>query len=123
MTDTIDRRAQEIAVYVIETGATVRSAAERFVSGIGADNRVFYNDQYIDPRVHRYIYELSRKQFDRLAAEGSDARVICLALAVPKEIVHKEVEGKCTANDYRENTPKPLVANELVELKNDHFTL
>lgn len=30
MTDTIDRRAQEIAVYVIETGATVRSAAERF---------------------------------------------------------------------------------------------
>lgn len=30
MTDTIDRRAQEIAMYVIETGATVRSAAERF---------------------------------------------------------------------------------------------
>ena len=30
MTDTIDRRAQEIAVYVIETGATVRGAADRF---------------------------------------------------------------------------------------------
>ena len=30
MTDTIDRRAQEIAVYLIETGDTVRGAAARF---------------------------------------------------------------------------------------------
>ena len=50
--------------------AEIRAAAESFVSGIGADNRVFYNDQYIDPRAHRLIYELSRKQFDRLVAEG-----------------------------------------------------
>lgn len=30
MTDTIDERAKQIAVYMIETGATVRSAAKHF---------------------------------------------------------------------------------------------
>ena len=30
MTDTIDKRARELAEYVLETGATVRAAAERF---------------------------------------------------------------------------------------------
>ena len=30
MTDTIDKRVMELAAYVLETGATVRAAAERF---------------------------------------------------------------------------------------------
>lgn len=30
MTDTIEKRACELAVYVIETGATVRAAAQHF---------------------------------------------------------------------------------------------
>ena len=30
MTDTIDERARALALYVMETGATVRAAAERF---------------------------------------------------------------------------------------------
>ena len=30
MTDTIDKRARELAEYVLQTGATVRAAAERF---------------------------------------------------------------------------------------------
>ena len=30
MADTIDQRACDLAVYIIETGATIRSAAERF---------------------------------------------------------------------------------------------
>ena len=30
MTDTIDKRVKELAEYVLETGATVRSAAARF---------------------------------------------------------------------------------------------
>ena len=30
MTDTIDKRARELAEFVLETGATVRAAAERF---------------------------------------------------------------------------------------------
>ena len=30
MTDSIDRRACQLAVYMIETGATVRSAARQF---------------------------------------------------------------------------------------------
>lgn len=30
MTDTIDKRVRELAAYVLETGATVRAAAERF---------------------------------------------------------------------------------------------
>ena len=65
--------------------------------------------------------ELGR--IDRLAAESAYARIICLALAVPQKIVYKKVEGERTADDYRENTPKPLVANELVELQDYHFTL
>ena len=30
MTDTIEKRACELAVYIVETGATVRSAAQHF---------------------------------------------------------------------------------------------
>ena len=30
MTDTIDERARELGLWVLETGATVRAAAERF---------------------------------------------------------------------------------------------
>lgn len=30
MTDTIEQRACELAVYIIETGATVRAAAQKF---------------------------------------------------------------------------------------------
>ena len=30
MTDTIDKRARDLAEFVLETGATVRAAAERF---------------------------------------------------------------------------------------------
>lgn len=30
MTDTIEQRARELAVYIIENGATVRAAADRF---------------------------------------------------------------------------------------------
>ena len=30
MTDTVEQRACELAVYIIETGATVRAAAKRF---------------------------------------------------------------------------------------------
>ena len=30
MTDTIDERARELALYVLETGSTIRAAAERF---------------------------------------------------------------------------------------------
>ena len=30
MTDTIDKRARELAEFVLESGATVRAAAERF---------------------------------------------------------------------------------------------
>ena len=30
MTDTIDKRARELAEYVLQTGATVRAAAEQF---------------------------------------------------------------------------------------------
>ncbi len=30
MTDTIDERARELALYVLETGSTIRATAERF---------------------------------------------------------------------------------------------
>jgi hypothetical protein len=45
-------------------------AVYEFMSGIGADNRVFYTGPIDDARVHRAIYEASRKNYDRLLAEG-----------------------------------------------------
>ncbi len=41
-----------------------------FVAGIGEDNRLFYGDGSADPRIRRAVCVASRKNFDRLAAEG-----------------------------------------------------
>ncbi len=58
MTDTIDQRACELAVYMIETGATVRAAAQHF----GISKSTVHKDlsQRL-PKCNRVLYEQVRK--------------------------------------------------------------
>ena len=66
MTDQIDKRTQEIAVYMLETGATVRRAAERF----GVSKSTVHKD--LTERlegVNRSLYREVRALLDRNKAE------------------------------------------------------
>ena len=58
MADTIDERACELAVYMIETGATVRCAAEKF----GISKSTVHKDiQNRLPRYNQVLYQQVRK--------------------------------------------------------------
>ena len=62
MADTIDQRACELAVYMIETGATVRTAARKF----GISKSTVHKDlQNRLPRYNRILYEQVREVLDR----------------------------------------------------------
>mgnify|MGYP003296810327 CR=1 FL=1 len=62
MTDTIEKRACDLAVYMIETGATVRSAAKHF----GISKSTVHKDltQRLEP-VNRALYLQARQILDR----------------------------------------------------------
>lgn len=61
MSDTIDQRACELAVYMIETGATVRSAAQKF----GISKSTVHKDlQYRLPQCNKTLYLQVRKVLD-----------------------------------------------------------
>lgn len=61
MTDRIDRRACQLAVYMIETGATVRSAARQF----GISKSTVHKDlQQRLPKCDPALYMLVRKLLD-----------------------------------------------------------
>lgn len=45
-------------------------AVEKFMAGIGADNRLLFSTHITDPYLRRKLYEASRKNYDRLVAEG-----------------------------------------------------
>lgn len=62
MTDTIEKRACELAVYMIETGATVRSAAKYF----GISKSTVHKDltQRLEP-VNQTLYLQVRQILDR----------------------------------------------------------
>ena len=54
MTDTIEERARQLAVYMIETGATVRAAAQHF----GISKSTVHKDlQQRLPQYNRMLYE------------------------------------------------------------------
>ena len=58
MSDTIEERACELAVYMIETGATVRAAARHF----GISKSTVHKDlQQRLPRCNRLLYDQVRK--------------------------------------------------------------
>ena len=61
MSDTIEERACELAVYMIETGATVRSAARHF----GISKSTVHKDlQQRLPQYNRVLYEQVRQVLD-----------------------------------------------------------
>ena len=61
MSDTIEERACELAVYMIETGATVRAAAHHF----GISKSTVHKDlQQRLPRYNQTLYENVRKVLD-----------------------------------------------------------
>lgn len=61
MTDNIDARACELAVYMIETGATVRAAAQHF----GISKSTVHKDlQQRLPKCSKQLYALVRKVLD-----------------------------------------------------------
>ena len=61
MSDTIEHRVCELAVYMIETGATVRAAAQHF----GISKSTVHKDlQQRLPQCHRALYEQVRKVLD-----------------------------------------------------------
>ena len=66
MTDTIDQRSCEIAVYMIQTGATVRSAAKYF----GISKSTVHKDlsQRL-PQCNRGLYQQVRKILDENKAQ------------------------------------------------------
>ena len=61
MVDTIPKRVCELAVYIIETGATVRSAAQKF----GVSKSTVHKDlsQRL-PQYNKILYEQVRKVLD-----------------------------------------------------------
>ena len=61
MTDAIEKRACELAVYMIETGATVRSAAQKF----GISKSTVHKDlQYRLPHCNKALYLQVRRVLD-----------------------------------------------------------
>ena len=61
MVDTIDQRACELAVYMIETGSTVRGAANKF----GISKSTVHKDlQYRLPRCNMRLYRQVREVLD-----------------------------------------------------------
>lgn len=66
MTDTMDERARDLAVYMIETGATVRAAAQHF----GISKSTVHKDlQQRLPRFDRQLYRQVRHVLDENKAQ------------------------------------------------------
>lgn len=62
MSDTIEQRACKLAVYMIETNATVRTAANYF----GISKSTVHKDlQYRLPKCNRALYNQVRKILDK----------------------------------------------------------
>ena len=66
MADTIEERACELAVYIIETGATVRTAAQHF----GISKSTVHKDlsQRL-PQYNKHLYKQVRHVLDRNKAQ------------------------------------------------------
>ena len=66
MADAMEDRACELAVYIIETGATVRAAAKKF----GISKSTVHKDLTIRlPQYNRMLYERSRQVLETNKAQ------------------------------------------------------
>ena len=66
MTDTIEQRACKLAVYIIETGATVRATAKRF----GISKSTVHKDlSYRLPQYNKTLYHQVRRVLDENKAQ------------------------------------------------------
>ena len=66
MSDTIEERACELAVYIIETGATVRAAARHF----GISKSTVHKDlQQRLPQCNKLLYSQVRQVLDKNKAQ------------------------------------------------------
>ena len=82
MADTFDQRACELAVYMIETGATVRNTAQKF----GISKSTVHKDlQTRLPHHNRILYEQVRKVLDINKSE----RHIRGGMATKRKFQHK----------------------------------
>ena len=82
MSNTIDQRACELAVYMIETGATVRSAAQKF----GISKSTVHKDlQYRLPHCNKALYLQVRRVLDINKSE----RHIRGGMATKRKFQHK----------------------------------
>ena len=82
MADTIDKRACELAVYMIETGATVRCTAKKF----GISKSTVHKDlQNRLPKCNQSLYQQVRKVLDINKQE----RHIRGGLATKRKYQHK----------------------------------
>ena len=82
MTDAIEKRACELAVYMIENGATVRKTAEKF----GISKSTVHKDlQNKIPRYNHVLYEQVRIALDNNKKE----RHIRGGMATKRKYMHK----------------------------------
>ena len=82
MEDTIDQRVCELAVYMIETGATIRSTAQKF----GISKSTVHKDlQNRLPRCNPVLFEQVRKVLDKNKRE----RHIRGGMATKNKFQHK----------------------------------
>lgn len=82
MEDTIDQRVCELAVYMIETGATIRSTAQKY----GISKSTVHKDiQNRLPRCNPVLFEQVRKVLDKNKRE----RHIRGGLATKNKFQHK----------------------------------
>jgi len=66
MIETIEQRACELAVYIIETGATVRTAARHF----GISKSTVHKDlSYRLPRYNKHLYRQVREVLEQNKAQ------------------------------------------------------
>ena len=69
MTDTIEKRACELAVYIIETGATVRAAAQHF----GISKSTVHKD--LTQRLNQYNHVLYQQVREILATNKAQRHI------------------------------------------------
>ena len=82
MDDTIDQRVCELAVYMIEAGATIRKTAQKF----GISKSTVHKDlQNRLPRCNQVLFEQVRKVLDRNKRE----RHIRGGMATKNKFQHK----------------------------------